>query len=426
MISSEILFTISALLGLAAYFEPCTVATHSLFSESLKRSSPANRRRSLFLFLITRFSWISLLFISVVTLFAMPEPGQFFFPSVLAGLGALYLTTSFVYVPVPHLALYKIIPGNNKLAYHVKLGLTLPACTIPLFMLTLILVIYHDNITDAMLAAIFFTGFFSLPTFYFAFKGIGAARAKFLDILARGMTVTTSLFLFMASVYLLTQEKESITSFLKESAGNAETSGIFFGFLAGFIFSFNPVSFASVPVVLAYVTRAHDEKRASLLGGAFVAGMILTHSVLGIISGFGGEIFKDIMGRFWGLFLGPVLIVLGLMWPGWLKLRLPWFSMRAKQVTGVWGAFLLGIPFSVAICPFCTPALLVALTTSVAVGSPWYGFLLMTAFALGRSIPIIRPQHGIFRIAFLSFPKPEEAGTDCRHGYDPHRSLFTK
>lgn len=96
------------------------------------------------------------------------------------------------------------------------------------------------------------------------------------------------------------------------------------------------------------------------MGGAFVSGMIVTHIVLDVAAALGGEWVKSVMGRQWGLVLGPLFILLGLMWPGWFRIRLPWIVMRAKQVTGVGGAFLLRIPFSVAICPFCTPALLVA------------------------------------------------------------------
>lgn len=151
-------------------------------------------------------------------------------------------------------------------------------------------------------------------------------------------------------------------------------------------------------MVLAYVTKAHEERRAILLGGAFVSGLIATHLVLGVAAALGGEWVKDIMGRQWGLVLGPVLIGLGLMWPGWLKLRLPWISLRAKKVTGAWGAFLLGIPFSVAVCPFCTPALLVTLTASAAIGSVPFGFGLLLAFALGRSLPIIL---GAWSMGFL-------------------------
>jgi len=107
------------------------------------------------------------------------------------------------------------------------------------------------------------------------------------------------------------------------------------------------------------------------------------------------------MGRQWGLFLGPLLIVLGLLWPGWLKLRLPWISLRGRKVAGVWGAFLLGIPFSVAVCPFCTPALMVTLAAAAAIGSVPFGFALLLAFALGRSIPIALGAWGMGRLESL-------------------------
>ena len=165
--------------------------------------------------------------------------------------------------------------------------------------------------------------------------------------------------------------------------------GIALGFVTGLIFSFNPVAIAAIPVTLAYVTKAHAPRRAAVLGGAFIGGMLVTHAVLGIAAALGGEWVKQILGRHWGLVLGPVLILLGLIWPGWIKIRLPWFSMRGKTVAGVWGAFALGIPFSIAVCPFCTPALLVMLTAAAGIGSVAFGFALLLAFAVGRSIPII-------------------------------------
>jgi cytochrome c-type biogenesis protein len=176
---------------------------------------------------------------------------------------------------------------------------------------------------------------------------------------------------------------------LRLALEQASLTALVIGFATGFVFSFNPVAIAAIPVTLAYVTKAHEPRRAFVLGGAFIAGMLLTHVVLGVSAAMGGEWVKKVMGREWGLVLGPLLIVLGLMWPGWLKFRLPWFSMRGTRVAGVWGAFLLGIPFSVAICPFCTPALLVMLTAAAGIGSVAFGFALLLAFALGRSVPII-------------------------------------
>lgn len=126
-----------------------------------------------------------------------------------------------------------------------------------------------------------------------------------------------------------------------------------------------------------------------LYGGLFVIGMLLTHVALGLAASLGGSWVQQLLGRAWGLVLGPLLIILGLIWPGWLHLPLPAWRLRAKPVTGAWGAFMLGVPFSVAICPFCTPALLVLLGVAASIGSPGFGTALLLAFALGRAVPIL-------------------------------------
>lgn len=176
---------------------------------------------------------------------------------------------------------------------------------------------------------------------------------------------------------------------LRLALAEASLAGLAIGFATGFIFSFNPVAFAAIPVTLAYVTKARAPQRAAVLAGAFIAGLIVTHVVLGVAAALGGEWVRGVMGRRWGLVLGPILIALGLMWPSWIKIRLPRFSMRGWRVAGIGGAFLLGIPFSIAICPFCTPALLVLLTAAAGIGSVPFGFALLLAFALGRAVPIL-------------------------------------
>ncbi|KAB2846025.1 MAG: cytochrome C biogenesis protein [Hyphomicrobiaceae bacterium] len=170
-----------------------------------------------------------------------------------------------------------------------------------------------------------------------------------------------------------------------ESAGLA-AAGI--AFLAGLAFSFNPVALASIPVSLAYVTRARDRSQAVLYGAAFILGMILTHVALGLIAGLGGKWAALLLGRAWGFILGPLLIVLGLTWAGWLRIPLPSIGFRAERPTAVWGAFLLGIPFAIAVCPVCTPALVVLLGVAAGLGSVLLGVVLLLAFALGRAVPI--------------------------------------
>ena len=185
---------------------------------------------------------------------------------------------------------------------------------------------------------------------------------------------------------------------LRSAVEHAGFAAAAVGFIAGLAFSFNPVALASIPVSLAYVTKGRDKSQALLFGSMFLLGMILTHVVLGLIAGLGGKWASEVTGRAWGLFLGPLLIILGLMWAGWLRLPLPSFGFRATRPTAAWGAFLLGIPFAVAVCPVCTPALVVLLGAAAGIGSVLFGVVLLLAFALGRAVPIAL---GAFAVGWL-------------------------
>ena len=190
---------------------------------------------------------------------------------------------------------------------------------------------------------------------------------------------------------------------LQATLEQASLASLGLGFAAGFLFSFNPVALAAIPVALAYVTKAHETRRAVRFGAMFIAGMVVIHVFLGFAAGLGGQWVQQLLGREWGLVLGPVLILLGLLWPGWIKLPLPSIAFRAKRAQTGWGAFMLGIPFSLAICPACTPALIILLGVATSIGSPWFGALLLLAFALGRAVPIIL---GAWAVGWLENLKP--------------------
>lgn len=185
---------------------------------------------------------------------------------------------------------------------------------------------------------------------------------------------------------------------VRRTLEQASLASLGIGFAIGFLFSFNPVALASIPVSLAYVTKAHETRRAVLFGSMFVLGMILTHVLLGLAAGLGGGWMQRFIGRQWGLVLGPLLIVMGLAWPGWIKLPIPQIPIRAKRAAGSWGALALGASFSVAVCPACTPALVVLLGIAAGIGSPLFGVLLLLAFALGRAVPVIA---GAFAMGWL-------------------------
>ena len=184
------------------------------------------------------------------------------------------------------------------------------------------------------------------------------------------------------------------------------------GFIAGLVFSFNPVAMAAIPVSLAYVTKARETRQAARFAAMFILGMILTHGLLGFIAGLGGRWVESLLGRGWGLLLGPLLILLGLMWPGWLRLPLPALAIRAKRPSGIWGAFFLGVPFAVALCPVCTPTLIVLLGVAAGLASAWVGIVLLLAFAIGRAVPIAI---GAFALGWLENLRALEAH---RHAFE--------
>jgi len=160
------------------------------------------------------------------------------------------------------------------------------------------------------------------------------------------------------------------------------------GFLAGLVSSFNPVALASIPVSMAYVTKARTARQSAIFGFVFILGMIAIQVCLGFIAGLSGNWIAELVGRQWGLLIGPILILLGMFWPGWLRLPLPSVARPAQRPTTLAGAFVLGAIFSVAICPICTPALVILLGASAALASPWRGAALLLMFSLGRAIPI--------------------------------------
>lgn len=176
---------------------------------------------------------------------------------------------------------------------------------------------------------------------------------------------------------------------LQAIAQQATFASLVVGLTTGLLFSFNPVALAAIPVSLAYVTKSHEQRAAIHYAGAFVLGMLLVHIALGAVAALGGLWVQKLLGRYWGLLLGPLLIVLGLAWPGWIRIPLPQIALRARRATSVWGAGALGAAFAVAVCPFCTPALLVLLGVAAGVGSVTFGVLLLLAFAIGRAVPIL-------------------------------------
>ncbi len=163
-------------------------------------------------------------------------------------------------------------------------------------------------------------------------------------------------------------------------------------FLIGLAMAFNPRSLSIVPVLVGYIAGDRETaspERAFSKTLFFVSGMTVADVALGILFALIGRKVSAIFGPRWEFLIGIVLIVLGLRWLNILKFRTIGFDIKIKKTGSLFGAFLLGVPFSMSFCPFCVPIVLGVLTVAAATGKVWYSAVLMLFFSIGRGLPLL-------------------------------------
>ncbi|MBI3576209.1 MAG: hypothetical protein HY083_11255 [Gammaproteobacteria bacterium] len=201
--SALMLVVVASVLGALSFFEPCTIATHTLFSVRARaRARPACCHELLLLW-ATRSLLVSGLLAVAVLLTPPPSWGAVLPSVILAVMASVYIVSRFVYLPVPHLEFHRLVPGNLHLPPAVRLGLTLPACTLPLFVIVLGMAITIDSYTLAVAGGLLFASLFTLPTAITAVVGLSAAGRRFLKASALATSYLTAGLLYAAAAYLL-------------------------------------------------------------------------------------------------------------------------------------------------------------------------------------------------------------------------------
>ncbi len=191
--------------------------------------------------------------------------------------------------------------------------------------------------------------------------------------------------------------------------------GFLLAVAGGFVVGFSPSSFPLIPVIMGYVAGNRETKKreALILSVSFVLGIAFVNAALGVLFGFGGAFTAKLFGPKWNILFALVLIVIGLRLLGILKFGLPTLSPKGKKVQSTFGAFVFGMPFAFALCPYCIPIQL-ALLTAAAAKAPWYGGALLLVFGLTRGIPLLLG--GVFTgilkglSGFMKFTQPIEKG----------------
>ena len=163
--------------------------------------------------------------------------------------------------------------------------------------------------------------------------------------------------------------------------------------LAGLLLALTPTVLALAPALMSYLARESDISRwkAGARSLAFVLGTATTFGAYGLVFGWAGSWLAPLFGRNGYLVAGVVLVLLGLMMLGKLRLKAPVIDAPKRRVSSFTGAYFLGLPFGLvgSACPCSIPVVLAMLLYAGSVGSAWFGAALLFVFALVRGLPLL-------------------------------------
>lgn len=192
--------------------------------------------------------------------------------------------------------------------------------------------------------------------------------------------------------------------------------------LAGLVSFASPCVLPLVPGYLGYLgslsaTNAVGgpaERRGGRLAGGvalFVAGFTAVFVVYGALAGSLGAALREHAGTV-SRVLGVVVIVMGLVFLGFVPFLQTDTRRHVSPRAGLWGAPLLGVVFALGWTPCIGPTLAAILALGLEAGSAVRGAVLAVAFCLGLGLPFVLAALGIGRSErVLGFLRRHRAAT---------------
>ncbi|MGB2762601.1 MAG: aromatic aminobenezylarsenical efflux permease ArsG family transporter [Minisyncoccales bacterium] len=167
-------------------------------------------------------------------------------------------------------------------------------------------------------------------------------------------------------------------------------------FLLGVLTSISPCPLATNITAIAYISREIKTVKNTLLNGLFYTlGRGISYTLLATLIYFGLSSFQiSSIFQGWGeKILGPVLIVIGLIMFGVIKINFGTKNEKIEKLKewlsnkGYIGSLLLGVLFALAFCPY-SGVLFFGVLIPLVLKSP-ESLLLPPLFALGTGLPVI-------------------------------------
>lgn len=164
-------------------------------------------------------------------------------------------------------------------------------------------------------------------------------------------------------------------------------------FTGGIVTSIGPCNMAMIPLIIAFVGRQQTlgRRQSLLLSSAFVLGLSITFTALGVIAALVGGLVGG-SSSIWHYVVATICVLMGLQWLRVISLPLPDWAARSREKVnrrGVSGALLLGLASGLVATGCATPALAAILTLVMSQRAIVYGATLLLVYGLGRGVPII-------------------------------------
>ena len=168
-------------------------------------------------------------------------------------------------------------------------------------------------------------------------------------------------------------------------------------FLIGLVAAISPCPLATNITALAYISRnITDRKYVAVAGALYTLGRMVSYFTIGaviILAGVNIPGLANSLQSSGEIFLGPLLIVVGILMLGIIKIpalrgggRLARIGERVARRRWL-GPFLLGVIFALAFCPY-TALLFFAVLMPLSIEST-AGITFPAVFAIGTGLPVL-------------------------------------
>ncbi len=176
----------------------------------------------------------------------------------------------------------------------------------------------------------------------------------------------------------------------------SSTTPFWTAIILGLMTAISPCPLATNITAIGFISKDIVNKRKIFINGLlYTLGRAVSYTSLGIMLYFGASKFH--VAKFFQVygerFLGPLLIVIGILMLDIIKIKFPAFnklsdkfSKNAKKGSS-WSVFLLGIIFALAFCPY-SGVLYFGMLIPMSIASP-SGLYLPFIFAIATGLPVI-------------------------------------